>query len=84
MAMNTASSEQLQANIDFCCSNGVDCSQISPGGVCLEPNTLLDHASYVMNAYYQSHGRVEDSCRFNRTGCFVFVDPSQGSCVYYT
>ncbi|CAH2043703.1 unnamed protein product [Thlaspi arvense] len=84
MPLPTASDEQLQANIDYCCSNGVDCSQISPGGVCFEPNTLLDHASYVMNAYYHSHGRVEESCRFNRTGSFVFVDPSNGPCIYYT
>uniref|UniRef100_A0A0D3BFH4 X8 domain-containing protein n=1 Tax=Brassica oleracea var. oleracea TaxID=109376 RepID=A0A0D3BFH4_BRAOL len=63
MAMPNASDEQLQANIDYACSNGVDCTQIQPGGVCYEPNTLYDHASYVMNAYYQSHGRIEDSCR---------------------
>ncbi|CAN6814219.1 hypothetical protein Bca4012_005646 [Brassica carinata] len=84
MAMPNASDEQLQANIDYACSNGVDCTQIQPGGVCYEPNTLYDHASYVMNAYYQSHGRIEDSCRFNRSSCWVFVDPSYGSCVYYT
>ncbi|KAL1203974.1 Glucan endo-1,3-beta-D-glucosidase [Cardamine amara subsp. amara] len=84
MAMPDTSDEQLQANIDYCCSNGVDCNQIKPGGVCFEPDTLFDHASYVMNAYYQSHGRIMDSCRFNRSGCFTFADPSIGSCIYYT
>ncbi|CAA7013068.1 unnamed protein product [Microthlaspi erraticum] len=84
MAMWTASNEQLQANIDYCCSNGVDCTPIQPGGICYNPNTLLDHASYAMNAYYQSHGRIEDSCDFNRTGCWVFVDPSHDTCIYFT
>ncbi|KAG7535291.1 X8 domain [Arabidopsis thaliana x Arabidopsis arenosa] len=84
MAMPTATNEQLQANIDFACSQNVDCTPIQPGGTCYEPNTLFDHASFVMNAYYQSHGRTEDACRFDRTGCFVFIDPSNGSCVYYT
>ncbi|AED97721.1 putative X8 domain-containing protein [Arabidopsis thaliana] len=82
--MPNTSDEQLQANIDFACSNGVDCTPIQPGGNCYNPNTLFDHASYVMNAYYHSHGRVEDACRFNRSGCFVVVDPSKDSCVYYT
>ncbi|XP_010484049.1 PREDICTED: major pollen allergen Ole e 10-like [Camelina sativa] len=85
IAMYTATAEQLQANIDFVCGGqNVDCSPIQPGGSCYEPNTLLNHASYAMNAYYQSHGRVDSSCKFNRSGCFVFVDPSYGSCVYYT
>lgn len=84
MAMRTATNEQLQANIDFGCSQGVDCTPIQPGGNCFNPNTLLDHASFVMNAYYQSHGRVVYACKFNSTSCFVFVDPSHDSCVYYT
>ncbi|XP_010444206.1 PREDICTED: major pollen allergen Ole e 10-like [Camelina sativa] len=85
MAMNTASAEQLQANIDYACSqHNVDCRPIQPGGSCYEPNTLLDHASYAMNAYYQNNGRIDSACKFNRTGCFIFVDPSHGSCVFYT
>ncbi|EOA14296.1 hypothetical protein CARUB_v10027463mg [Capsella rubella] len=82
--MSTATDEQLQANIDYACSQNVDCSPIQPGGDCFNPNTLFDHASYVMNAYYQNHGRVDQGCGFQHTGCFVFADPSNGSCVYYT
>ncbi|ESQ31584.1 hypothetical protein EUTSA_v10005350mg [Eutrema salsugineum] len=84
MAMRSATNEQLQSNIDFACSNGVDCSPIKPSGSCFEPNNMVDHASFVMNAYYHSHGRTVDACRFGGTSCFVFVDPSYDSCVYYT
>ncbi|CAA7047527.1 unnamed protein product [Microthlaspi erraticum] len=75
MARDTATNEQLQANIDFACSHGVDCSLIQPGGSCYNPNTLIDHASYVMNAYYHSHGRIEEACSFNHSSWFVFKDP---------
>ncbi|XP_010460010.1 PREDICTED: major pollen allergen Ole e 10-like [Camelina sativa] len=85
IAKYTASTEQLQANIDYACSfNNVDCRPIQPGGSCYEPNTLLDHASYAMNFYYQNNGRIDSACSFGRTGCFIFNDPSHGSCVYYT
>ncbi|CAH8280651.1 unnamed protein product [Arabidopsis lyrata] len=71
VANNKATDEQLQANIDWCCSyeGGFrDCTPINPGGVCYEPNTLRDHASYVMNLYYQNLGSTKDQCTFNGTG----------------
>ncbi|KAF3506556.1 hypothetical protein F2Q69_00001318 [Brassica cretica] len=42
---------QLQLNINFGCSQGVDCRAIQPGGSCFNPNKLIKHASYVMNAF---------------------------------
>ncbi|XP_010444207.1 PREDICTED: major pollen allergen Ole e 10-like [Camelina sativa] len=85
MPLPTATDKQLQANIDYVCGGqNVDCTPIQPGGSCYEPNTVRGHASYVMNAYYHSHGRIESACNFAKTGCFEFVDPSHGSCVYYT
>ncbi|KAF8116790.1 hypothetical protein N665_0014s0053 [Sinapis alba] len=59
-----STSLQLQANINFGCSQGVDCRAIQPGGSCFNPNKLINHASYVMNAYYQSHGRTQEACKF--------------------
>ncbi|KAF3506557.1 hypothetical protein F2Q69_00001319 [Brassica cretica] len=56
---------QLQLNINFGCSQGVDCRAIQPGGSCFNPNKLINHASsYVMNAYYQTHGRTQEACKF--------------------
>jgi len=85
VANKKATDEQLQANIDWCCSyeGGFrDCTQINPGGVCYEPNTLRDHASYVMNLYYQNLGRTKDQCTFNGSGSEVTKDPSHDACIF--
>ncbi|ESQ28730.1 hypothetical protein EUTSA_v10019456mg [Eutrema salsugineum] len=79
----SATDEQMQANIDWGCSQGkVDCRPIRPGGACFEPNNLRNHASFVMNEYYQSHHRTEEACDFNGTGIYIITDPSYGDCVY--
>ncbi|XP_042411051.1 glucan endo-1,3-beta-glucosidase-like [Zingiber officinale] len=73
----------LQANIDYACGSGVaDCKAIQEGGACFSPNTLLAHASYSMNSYYQAAGRHEFNCDFGRTGVITSSDPSHGSCNY--
>lgn len=85
VANGKATDAQLQANIDWCCSyeGGFrDCTPIQPGGVCFEPNTKRDHASFVMNLYYYNLGHTKDQCNFNGTGSQVFTDPSHGSCIY--
>ncbi|CAN8315302.1 unnamed protein product [Cochlearia groenlandica] len=86
VAAVTATNVQLQANINFGCSQGVDCRQIRPGGSCFSPNTLINHASYVMNAYYQSHGRTSEACTFifGSIGVLTPINPSYGGCVYGT
>ncbi|KAL1195722.1 Major pollen allergen Ole e 10 [Cardamine amara subsp. amara] len=76
---------KLQANINFGCSQaGVDCKPIRPGGSCFNPDTLYTHASYVMNAYYQSHGHTDEACLFifGSAARLTDVDPSSGGCVY--
>ena len=85
VANKKATDEQLQANIDWCCSyeGGFrDCTQINPGGVCYEPNTLTSHASFVMNDYYRNHGSIEEACEFNHTGQIISGDPSYRRCRY--
>ncbi|KAG6491594.1 hypothetical protein ZIOFF_046526 [Zingiber officinale] len=68
----------LQANIDYACGSGVaDCKAIQEGGACFSPNTLLAHASYSMNSYYQAAGRHEFNCDFGRTGVITSSDPSK-------
>ncbi|XP_042469943.1 glucan endo-1,3-beta-glucosidase-like [Zingiber officinale] len=73
----------LQANINYACgSGGADCGPIQEGGACFDPNTLLAHASYSMNAYYQAAGRHDFNCDFGHTGVITSSDPSHGSCKY--
>ena len=70
------SDDMLQANINFAC-NYVDCSLIRHGGGCYHPDTLINHASVIMNLYYQAFGRENSSCYFKNTGCIVMKDPSK-------
>ncbi|XP_050378799.1 glucan endo-1,3-beta-glucosidase 12-like [Argentina anserina] len=78
-----ADEKVLQAVLDFCCGGGgVDCREIYDNGDCFEPNKLLAHASYAMNAYYQMHGRNYWNCDFKGTGLVTFSDPTYGRCRY--
>ncbi|KAI3937893.1 hypothetical protein MKX01_027820 [Papaver californicum] len=63
----TATDAQLQANINYVCSQGtVDCKPIQAGGACFNPNSLKAHAVYAMNAYYQKSGRHAFNCDFSK------------------
>lgn len=73
------SDAQLQANIDYACSQGLDCRPIQPGGVCFEPNTLQSHAAFVMNLYYQTFGRNQWNCDFSQTATLTSQNPSKSS-----
>ncbi|KAH9766657.1 glucan endo-1,3-beta-D-glucosidase [Citrus sinensis] len=75
--------QSLQGNLDWVCSQGIDCAPIQPGGSCFEPNTLWSHAQYAMNAYYALKGRRDDNdCHFKQTALLTTNNPSYGSCVY--
>ncbi|CAK8569246.1 unnamed protein product [Lathyrus sativus] len=76
------SDAQLQANIDYACSQGLDCRPIQPGGVCFEPNTLQSHAAFVMNLYYQTFGRNQWNCDFSQTATLTSQNPSYNGCNY--
>ncbi|PNX90305.1 glucan endo-1,3-beta-glucosidase 12-like protein, partial [Trifolium pratense] len=77
-----ASESDLQAALDYACSKGgSDCSQIQPGAICYEPNTLIGHASYAFNDYYQKNP-IPTSCVFGGTAKFTSQDPSNGECHY--
>lgn len=78
VAKSGASAQALQANINFACSQKiVDCRPIQAGGSCFNPNSLLAHASYAMNAYYQAAGRRDFNCDFGKTGTITFTNPSK-------
>ncbi|KAK8664601.1 hypothetical protein V6N13_084382 [Hibiscus sabdariffa] len=76
----------LASNIKTACDGlgilGLNCSLIQPGGTCYQPNTLINHASVVMNYYYQVYGPQEHTCYFSNSGLITVSDPSYGSCGY--
>ncbi|KAL0401386.1 UNVERIFIED_CONTAM: Glucan endo-1,3-beta-glucosidase [Sesamum latifolium] len=70
-----ASDAALQANIDYVCSQGIDCKPIQAGGACFTPNTVRSHASFAMNSYYQTKGHNNINCDFSGTGFVTSNDP---------
>ncbi|MED6146684.1 hypothetical protein PIB30_036759 [Stylosanthes scabra] len=73
---------QLQANLDYACGQGIDCTPIQPGGACFEPNTLSNHAAFAMNLFYQSAGRSPLTCDFSQTAILSTNNPSYNNCVF--
>ncbi|XP_050233279.1 glucan endo-1,3-beta-glucosidase 7 [Mercurialis annua] len=76
------SDAQLQANLDYACGHGIDCSPIQPGGACFEPNTVASHAAYAMNLLYQNSERIADNCDFSQTATLSSKNPSYNACTY--
>eukprot|EP00249_Psilotum_nudum_P003419 c16805_g1_i1 orf=562-2166(+) len=77
-----ASDSALQAGLDYACGQGADCGPIQADQSCFVPNTLVAHASYAYNSYYQRHGRNYWNCFFNGAALVTPTDPSVGSCIY--
>ncbi|XP_022982479.1 glucan endo-1,3-beta-glucosidase 7-like [Cucurbita maxima] len=76
------SNAQLQANLDYACGRGIDCSAIQPGGACFEPNTIAAHATYAMNLFYQTAGRYPWTCDFSQSATLSSKNPSYNGCNY--
>lgn len=79
VAKPSGTKEELTNNIDFVCKTlkQTNCTQlIENGGLCFEPDTLINHASVVMHRYYVENGRNAWNCDFKGTGLVTITDPS--------
>ncbi|TXG61486.1 hypothetical protein EZV62_012849 [Acer yangbiense] len=85
IASTKASEMDLQNALDWACGSGnVDCSAVQPSQPCFEPDTLLSHASFAFNSYYQQNGATDVACSFGGNGVKVDKDPSYDNCLYMT
>ncbi|GAV76410.1 X8 domain-containing protein [Cephalotus follicularis] len=83
VALGGVSQIDLQNALDWACGLGMaDCRAIQEGGACFEPDTLVSHASYAFNNYYQENGNSDIACNFGGTATLTNKDPSNGKCVY--
>ncbi|XP_019172835.1 PREDICTED: PLASMODESMATA CALLOSE-BINDING PROTEIN 3-like [Ipomoea nil] len=82
VARSDASDQTLQRALDYACGSGADCAPILSDGLCFLPNTILAHASYAFNSFYQRKAMGPGSCNFAGTATVAKTDPSYGSCVY--
>ncbi|KAM7264960.1 hypothetical protein ACFE04_002643 [Oxalis oulophora] len=73
--------ETLQEAIDYACgAGGADCEEIMPRGSCYYPDTVVAHASYAFNSYWQKNKRNGGSCSFGGTAMLINADPSFLQC----
>ncbi|XP_065853588.1 glucan endo-1,3-beta-glucosidase 12-like [Euphorbia lathyris] len=70
----------IQGALDYACGSGADCKSIQPNGPCFQPNTLVGHASYAFNSYWQSTKESGGTCDFGGTAMLVTADPSYSKC----
>lgn len=80
MASSNASEKELRDGLDWACGSGnVDCSPIQPSQPCFQPDSLVSHASYAFNTYYQQNGATDIACSFGGTGVKTNKNPSKFS-----
>ncbi|KAA8527205.1 hypothetical protein F0562_008566 [Nyssa sinensis] len=75
----------IEEAMNYACGSGADCDSIQPNGSCFEPNTVMAHASYAFNSYWQRTRVAGGTCEFGGAAMLVSVDPSNDGChfIYY-
>uniref|UniRef100_A0ACD5UVI4 Uncharacterized protein n=1 Tax=Avena sativa TaxID=4498 RepID=A0ACD5UVI4_AVESA len=72
----------LQEAMDYACGSGAECRSIQPAGACSQPDTVLAHASYAFNSYWQMTRAAGGTCDFGGTATIVTSDPSYDKCAF--
>ncbi|PIN05572.1 Glucan endo-1,3-beta-D-glucosidase [Handroanthus impetiginosus] len=68
--------DKLQRFLDYACYK-FDCREILLGGICFDPDTLLDHANYAIDLVYKAIGVCN-----HEIGLLTTRDPSYGQCKF--
>ncbi|KAI3503022.1 hypothetical protein L1887_31457 [Cichorium endivia] len=77
VAKPSVPSEKLQEAMDYACGEGgADCDPISPTGSCYFPDSIVAHASYAFNSYWQKNKKNGGTCGFGGTAMLINSDPS--------
>lgn len=78
MAKPSVPAETLQEALDYACGEGeADCEAIKEEGNCYYPDTLVAHASYAFNSYWQKTKANGGTCGFGGTAIIITSDPSK-------
>ncbi|XVF61333.1 hypothetical protein PTKIN_Ptkin08bG0122100 [Pterospermum kingtungense] len=81
VAKPSVPTETLQEAMDYACGEGGgDCEEIMPHGSCFYPDTVVAHASYAFNSYWQKTKRNGGTCNFGGTAMIINADPSFLQC----
>lgn len=83
VANEQAGEEKLQDGLNWACGEGkADCRPIQPGATCYNPGTLVAHASYAFNSYYQMKARSTGTCDFGGAAHVVTQSPRKFICSF--
>ncbi|WOL00983.1 glucan endo-1,3-beta-glucosidase 3-like isoform X1 [Canna indica] len=83
VAREGADEKLLQAGLDWACGPGkVDCSALTQGQACYDPDSVEAHASYAFNEYYHGLGMASGTCYFSGVAAITTTDPSHDSCLF--
>ncbi|KAI7736018.1 hypothetical protein M8C21_003670 [Ambrosia artemisiifolia] len=84
VAKPSVPSEKLQVALDYACgAGGADCGPIRPNGSCYSPDSVVAHASYAFNSYWQKNKNNGGICGFEGTAMLISSDPSKTLTSYY-
>uniref|UniRef100_A0A0E0E4X5 X8 domain-containing protein n=1 Tax=Oryza meridionalis TaxID=40149 RepID=A0A0E0E4X5_9ORYZ len=83
VANPTVASAVAQTAMDYACASGADCGMVAaPGAPCFLPDTLMAHASFAFNSYWQRTKVAGGTCDFAGAAMLITKDPSYDGCRY--